>query len=127
MNDSVEDALSFIRDLAALAERLGGRDIVVRSLHCEWSAFGSWTLEASSGEAERKRTVAIHRHAFNEPGPEVFRVTWDGRERHLSMGATPTKVSTMSNQWRHLEARPCDSVAAAIALAEDWLCGRVLK
>jgi hypothetical protein len=125
MNNPVEHALGFVRGFAVLAERLAGRDIVVRNLHCNWSAFGSWTVEASSGDGERKRSSAIRRHELNEPGPEVLRVTWDGRERQLSMDATPTGVSTMSNRWRHLDTHSCDSAEAALALAEEWLCSRL--
>jgi hypothetical protein len=125
MDSPVEHALDFVRKFAALAERLAKRAIVVRSLHCDWSAFGSWTIEASGGDAETKRSAAIQRHAYAEAGPEVFRVIWDGKERELSIASTPTEVTVMLNQWRHLEARSCDSTDAALESAEEWLCDRL--
>lgn len=64
MDDPGAHALDFARSFAALAEQLAKRNIVVRGLHCDWSAFGSWTVEASSGDAESKRSSAIRRHTF---------------------------------------------------------------
>jgi hypothetical protein len=125
MDDPVERALDFVRSFAALAERLAKRNIVVCGLRCDWGAFGSWTVEASSGDAEAKRASAIHRHAFDEAGPEVFRASWDGKDRLLSMGSTPTKPGVMLNQWRYLEPQSCNSHEAALALAEKWLCDRL--
>jgi hypothetical protein len=125
MDDPVAHALGFVRNLAALAERLATRNIVVRSLHCDWSAFGSWTLDASRGDAEAKRSPAIRLHAFDETGPEVCRAIWDGKERQLSMGSTPSKVSVMVNQWRYIEPQSCDSYEHALTLAENWLYSRL--
>ena len=125
MDDPVVHALDFVRNFGALAERLAKRNVVVRRLHCDWSGFGSWTVDASRGDAEAKRSSAIHRHAFNEAGPEVCRVEWDGKDRQLYMGSTPTEASVMLNQWRHLEPQSCNSYEAALALAEEWLCDRL--
>src|SRR5262249_42872339 len=125
MYNPVDSALDFVRRLAALAERLAKRDIVVRRLDCDWSAFGCWIIEASSGDAETRRAAAIHRHAFNDPGPEVFRVEWEGRDGELYMTSTETEATVMLNQWRQLESRSCDSSEAAIALAEKWLSERL--
>jgi hypothetical protein len=121
MDNSVESSLGFIRSLAALAERLAKRDIVVQRLHCDWSIFGSWFVEATSAESEAKRSSAIQRHAADGPGPEVFRVTWDARDRRLSLESTPTGVSSMSNQWRELAVRSCDSHEVALAQTQEWL------
>jgi hypothetical protein len=121
----VAHALDFVRNLAALAERLAQRNIAVRRLHCDWSAFGSWTVDASRGDAEAKRSSAVQRHAFSEAGPEVCRVEWDGKDRQLSMRSTPTQAAVMTNQWRHLESQSCDSYEAALALAEKWICDRL--
>jgi hypothetical protein len=125
MDSPVEKALAYVRSLAALAERLAKQDIVVRRLHCDWAAFGSWTVEASSGDDEAKRSSAIQRRAFSESGAEVFRVSWDGKDRQLDMASTPTTVISMLNQWRGIEARSCDSYEAAIILAYEWLTDRV--
>jgi hypothetical protein len=125
MDDSVESSLKFVRSLAALAERLGKRDIVMNRLHCDWSVFGSWFVEVTSGDGEAKRSSAIQRHAYDEPGPEVFRVTWDARDRRLSFESTPTEVISMLNQWRELESQLCDSHEIALARAEEWLSDRL--
>jgi hypothetical protein len=77
MDDPVTHALGFVRNFAAFAERLATRNIAVRSQHCDWSAFGSWTLDASRGDAEAKRSAAIRLHAFNETAPDVC--LWDRR------------------------------------------------
>jgi|HubBroStandDraft_4_1064222.scaffolds.fasta_scaffold68443_2 hypothetical protein len=68
MDDPVAHALGFVRNLAALAERLATRNIVVRTLRCDWSAFGSWTLDASRCDAEAKRSAAIRLHALTKQG-----------------------------------------------------------
>jgi hypothetical protein len=125
MDNPVERALAYVRSLAALAERLARHDIVVRRLHCDWSSFGSWTIEASSGGGEAKRSLAIQRRAFSEPGAEVFRVIWDGKDHHVAMASTPTTVISMLNQWRGLEARSCDSHEGALVLAYEWLTDRL--
>jgi hypothetical protein len=125
MDSPVESALAYIRSLAALAERLAKHDIVVRRLHCDWSSFGSWTIEASSGDGEAKRSSAIQRRAFSEPGPEVFRLIWDGKDHQVAMASTPTTVVSMLNQWRGLEARSSDSHQGALVLAYEWLTDRL--
>jgi len=125
MTDSTDSARDFVRSLAALAETLADCDIVVRRLHCDWSVFGSWIVEASGGAAQEKVSEAIRRQAYDEPGPEVFCVTWDARDRRLLLESTPTGAISMSNQWRELEARQLDSHDAALVLAEEWLKTRL--
>jgi hypothetical protein len=95
MDDPVAHALDFVRNFGALAERSAKRNIVVRHLDCDWSGFGSWTVEASRGDAEAKRSSAIRRDAFSEAGSEVCRVmAVDGidanyGQRHVESVATP--------------------------------------
>ena len=125
MDSPVEHALNFVRSLAALGEQLAKRDIVVRRLDCNWSAFGSWTIEASSGDSEAKRSLAIRIQAFTAPGPDVLRVTWDGKEHQVKLASTPTTVISMLNRWRVLEGQRCDSHKAAVALAYNWLADRL--
>jgi hypothetical protein len=120
MDGPAEKAVAYVRSLAALAERLSKQDIVVRRLHRDWAAFGSWTVEASSGDGEANRSSAIQSRAFSGPGAEVFRVIWDGKDRQLDMASTPTTVISMLNQWRGIESRFCDSHEAAIILAYEW-------
>ena len=56
---SAESAASFNRQLAALADRLAANDIVVRSLRADWGHFGSWLLEVTNGDDERRRVVTL--------------------------------------------------------------------
>jgi hypothetical protein len=131
--NGIESAQAFVRSLANLAESLANREIVVRRLHCDWASFGSWIIEVSSGESEEKRTAALRRLVLfahgsalgspvDEPGPVVFRVTWDGRDKWLTLESTATEVMTMHNQWTLLdEDRDCGSHDAALALAGEWL------
>jgi hypothetical protein len=125
MDRPVERALAYVRSLAALAEHLAKRDIVVRRLHCDWSSFGSWVVEAASGDGEAARSLAIQRHAFSEPGAEVLRVTWDGKDHQVALASTPTTVISMLNRWRVLEERRCDSHEGALVLAQEWLTDRL--
>ena len=97
----------------------------MRRLHCDWAAFGSWTIEASSGDGETKRRTAIQQRAFSAPAADVFCVSWDGKDRQLGMASTPTNAISMLNQWRELEARSCDSYEGAIVLAYEWLTDRL--
>jgi hypothetical protein len=117
MDDPVAHALDLVRNFGALAQPLAKRNIVVRHLDCDWSGFGSWTVEASRGDAEAKRSSAIRRHAFSEAGPEVCRVMWDGKDRLLSVGSTPTMVSVMLNQWSTLSR----NLATHLKLRSRWL------
>src|SRR5215470_1128264 len=122
---STESAREFVRSLTALTEKLAHHDIVVRRLNCDWSSFGSWIVEVASGAGEDKRGEAILAGAYDEPGPDVFRVTWDGRDRRLSMDSTATEAVTMLNKWRALDDENCDSHEAALVLAEEWLRERL--
>ena len=125
MEDSGTMSLGFVHSLVALADRLAERHIVLNRLHCDWSVFGNWSIEVTSADAQARLSSAIERRAFDEPGPEVFRVTWDARDGWLSLASTPTGIVSMLNQWRELESRSCDSSEVALSLAYEWLSGRV--
>ncbi|MBS0380658.1 MAG: hypothetical protein JSS29_19420 [Proteobacteria bacterium] len=125
MDSSTESALHFVRALAEVAERLASRSIVVRRLDCDWGSFGSWLIEASAGAAEVKRVAAIKSRRFQEAGPEVYRATWDGKDRQLLRAFTPTTVTVMLNQWHHLESESFQNSEAAIKLAEQWLSAQL--
>ena len=125
MTEATESARTFVKTLAALAERLADRDIVIRRLDCDWSGSGSWALEVSRGVAETERLNAIRREALAEAGPEVFSVTWDSRERYLELRSTPTGLLTKLNTWKQLDARAAESHEAAVTLAEEWLAARL--
>jgi hypothetical protein len=125
MNTPVELAIVYVRRFADLAERLAKQNIVVRKLDCDWQSFGSFIVDASDGEEEAKRALAVQRGAFAEPGPDVYRLSWDGKDRLLSAGSMRTTASTMIGPRRALDSRPCDSYEDAIRVAYEWLTDRL--
>lgn len=125
MNTPVELAIAYVCRFADLAERLAKQNIVVRKLDCDWQSFGSFTVDASDGDEEAKRALAVQRGAFAEPRPDVYRLSWDGKERHLSAGSMRTTASTMIGPRRALDSRPCDSYEDAISVAYEWLTDRL--
>lgn len=125
MNTPVERAIVYVRRFADLAERLAKQNIVVRKLDCDWQSFGSFIVDASDGDEEAKRALAVQRGAFGEPGPDVYRLSWDGKDRLLSAGSMRTTASTMIGPRRALDSRPCDSYEDAIRVAYEWLTDRL--
>ena len=125
MNTPVELAIAYVRRFADLAERLAKQNIVVRRLDCNWQAFGSFIVDASDGDEEAKRALAVQRGAFAEPGPDVYHLSWDGKDRLLSAGSMRTTASTMIGPMRALDGRPCDSYEDAISLTYEWLIERL--
>ena len=71
-----------MRELAELTYRLAANDIVVSSLHADWSHFGSWVLET-------------------QRGIDALRFCWDGREESLSVDASPTGIYSLPNEWKN--------------------------
>jgi hypothetical protein len=81
METSSQYAARFLRELSRLADHLAARDIVVGSLRAEYSAFGSWQLEA-------------------EKHHEAVRVTWDGRDGCLTIEGSPMRDNSAPNKWK---------------------------
>jgi hypothetical protein len=92
MERSSQSAVSFVNKLAELTNHLAAKDIVVSSLHADWSAFGSWELQAQKGEeAERYGQALLGPNPTQAIGPEVVRVCWD---------ASPTRFCSAPNEWQ---------------------------
>ncbi len=101
MQRSSQSAADFVRRLAELTYRLAAKDIVVVSLHAEWSTFGCWQLLAEKGaDAERYSEGLLSPNPLAAVGPEVLRVFWDGREGILTVQASPTRFCSAPNEWR---------------------------
>ena len=125
MDTPASSALKYFHGFSALVERLAKGGVVLRRLSCDWSVFGSWTIEVSNNDDEAKRSAAIQRKEYDGPGPEVFRISWDGKDRELQMESTPTGVISMLNRWRSLDHRHCDSGEVALEVAEEWFYARL--
>lgn len=80
MERSSQNAARCIRELSALADCLAARDIVVGSMHIEYSQFGSWQLIASKHH-------------------EAVRFFWDGRDGYLTVEGSPIHDSSSPNEW----------------------------
>jgi hypothetical protein len=120
-----QDATRFLRELYRLAERLALRDVVVRSLSAEWSGFGSWSIEASKGESEDRRVAAIEAGDFGAVGPDVVRVSWDGKDRILDAGLLHTTAIFAGGVIDPLMIQSCDSRSEALQVAESLLLDRL--
>ena len=120
-----EHARGFIRALAELSDRLGAQGVVVSSLWADWGCFGSWVLKASRGTEEASRDKALRRRHFDARGPEVWRVTWDGRERLLRIESSPSGAIEGPDRFTSQLERTFDSLAESMAFAEDYLLTRL--
>ncbi|SRR6266566_5358731 len=96
-----QNAADFVRQLAELTFRLAAKDIVVASLHADWSSFGCWQLLAQKGaDAVRYAEGLRSSNPLQAVGPEVVRVFWDGRDCVLSAQASPTRFCSAPNEWK---------------------------
>ena len=71
---------------------MAARDIVIGSLHTEYSSFGSWQL------------IAIKHH-------EAVRFRWDGRDGYLTVAGSPMPDSRTQKEWREEVVKGFDRVA----------------
>jgi hypothetical protein len=126
MERSSQNAAAFVRRLAELTDRLAAKDIVVSSLHADWSGFGSWELQAQQGaQAERYRTGLLSSDPSRAVGPEVLRVFWDGRDGILTVETSPTRFCSAPNEWKEECAKGfgCES-GDVLQFVEDYLTRR---
>lgn len=121
MGESAESAGRLIQELAGLASRLAEREVVVASLHCDWRGFGSWALEAQRGPAADAYGDALLAGQSGAPGPEVVRVSWDGREQRLTIEKARTAPLSSPGPWTRAREETLRDARAAIRFAEDYL------
>jgi hypothetical protein len=127
MDRPSQDAANFVRGLAELTYRLATKDIVVSSLHADWSSFGCWQLQAQRGtEAVRYAEGLLSRDPLQAVGPEVVRVFWDGRDHVLTVEASPTRFCSAPNEWKVECTKGFDNAGAdLIRFVEDYLMKRL--
>jgi hypothetical protein len=121
MTRSVESAAEFVRQLAALAERLAALDLVVAQLHCEWSSFGSWRLDVQKGDAADRYAEALRNEQWDTRGPDVVSFAWDGRERLLTVETSPTPPLSAPNRWQRQMHQVFDSRQHAFTFVQEYL------
>ena len=89
MERSSQSAAGFIRELSELAERLAARDIVVASLHADYTFFASWQLIAQKHD-------------------EAVRFFWDGRDGYITVEGSPIRGHSAPNEWKQETAKGFD-------------------
>lgn len=125
MTASAEEARSFIGRLFALADRVASRNGVVAALHCDWSSFGSWMLQVQKGDAADDYRKAQLGQNWDAHGPDVLRVSWDGRDSLLTIETAPTEPLSSPGPWKQHSDTVIDRPDSAIREAEEnilrWL------
>src|SRR5262245_7509743 len=114
MSTSAEHANRFLQELAALASRLADRNVVISRLQCEWAHFGSWVLEAQKGAVADAYGEALLAEKWDTSGPEVLRVSWDGRERFLTIQKGLTAPLSNPVDWTLQTEQAFEDASAAI-------------
>lgn len=131
MERSSQNAANFIRHLTELAYRLAAKDIVISSLHADWSHFGCWTLEAQRGAETAQYGESIMAfvrspNPIEANGPEVVRVLWDGRENILTIEASPTRFLSGPHEWKRECEKGFDKAGDdLLRFVEDYLTKRL--
>lgn len=126
MECSSQSAADFVRKLAELTYRLAAKDIVVDSLHADWSSFGCWQLSAQNGaDAARYAEGLRSSNPLQAVGPEVVRVFWDGRDGVLSVQASPTRFCSAPNEWKEEYSKGFKEAGdELLRFVEDYLTKR---
>ena len=107
MERQSQHAAKFVRKLSDFTERLAARDIVVGSLHAEYSHFGCWQLIA------RKHDEAV-------------RFFWDGRDGYITVESSPIRDSSAPHKWKQETAKGFDRVSGddPLRFVESYLTTR---
>jgi len=92
MERSSQSAARFIRELSELAEHLAARDIVVASLHADYTFFGSWQLIAQKHD-------------------EAVRFFWDGRDGYITVEGSPIHDHSAPNEWKQETVKGFDRLS----------------
>jgi hypothetical protein len=118
---SSRSAGDFVQQLAALAERLAKRNIVVNCLCCDWASFGNWTIEVSRGADCETYDKALLNHEFIAAAPNVLRCMWDGKDGCLYFETAPTEPLSNPGPWENVNVKEFKSRDAALNFAEEYI------
>lgn len=99
MTRPTDSAAEFVRQLAGLAERLAALDLVVAQLHCDWSSFGSWSMDVQKGDAADR---------YSE-------------DRILTLETSPTPPLSAPNRWERQMHQVFDNRQTAFMFVEEYL------
>jgi hypothetical protein len=107
----------FLEEVVALAQRLTQQGIVIRSRTSAWRHFGSWDIEASSGEAEDR--IATAYRAGDESGTAILvvRIIRDGKDNTLEVRLARATATTFAGS-EHALSKTFESRAEAMIAAE---------
>jgi hypothetical protein len=100
---SAENARKVVQQFSDLAQKLADENVVLRSLEIS-GGFGSWMIEVEDGAATDAYISVLE--AANGPkewpprGPDVVRVSWDGRDRYLAVDLAATATLTSPGPWK---------------------------
>jgi len=126
MESPAENAAKFVSELAALVNRLATRGIVVSALHTDWGGFGCWELLVQSG----KETAQLHEelrrsNPTRAHGAEVVKCFWDGRDKFLTIEASPTRIHSAPNEWKRENVKGFEKAGIELLqFVEDYLTKR---
>lgn len=121
MTRSTEHARAFIGQLFGLADRVARRNGVVTALHCDWATFGSWMLQVQRGAAADEYQEALLSENWDAQGPDVLRVSWDGRDALLVIEIASTEPLSSPGPWKHHSDTKLAETEAALRVAEETI------
>src|SRR3954471_14433941 len=97
MDSHAEHAAAFARDLTDFVNRIAAKKIVVTSFDADWSCFGSWSVTAQTEKAVKLLFSGTrYTKPYNQIGQEVFRISWDGRDRIVTIASA---ITTTPGGW----------------------------
>ena len=120
-----QDAARFLRDLYRVAERWPSATWLSGASVRSGAASARCRFEASKGESEDRRGAAIETGDYGAVGPDVVRVSWDGKDGILDVGLLHTTAISASGALDPLMSQSCDSRSDALRVAESLQLDRL--
>jgi hypothetical protein len=121
LEPSPERAIRWVRDLAALAERLAARGVFVSRLDVDYSS-ALWQVEVHNGAAEDSRTTALSSSSYQV---ERFRLFWSSHDQELILSTASVGVLSSVDNWARQLVEVCESFDESLARTEQLISERV--